>query len=210
VKALLRSLPQYPFSVAKARAERARSAYPNGFTTSIDAPEFVNRAEISQVIADELQQIGIKMQVNSTPLSDWIAEILGPNDGLGFSYLEIEDSQPDPSTYPSVFLGSKNARAGGLNFANSTPPAIDDLIKQGTTIQNPRKAPCRLRAAAAETPDRRAVRPALQPGRRPRALEQVHVADVRPVRPGPGRLADRRAAEVMRRGDPARADSDAE
>src|SRR5262245_45176669 len=40
VAKLVKSIPTYPFSVAKAKAELAKSAYPNGFSTHIDTLQY--------------------------------------------------------------------------------------------------------------------------------------------------------------------------
>jgi peptide/nickel transport system substrate-binding protein len=139
VAALVKSLPQYPYSPARAAAELAKSAYPNGFSTSIDAPALAGFAEIDQAIAAELQKIHIKLQVNSVPLGQWVSELFGPKDKIGIQRFGVGLTAADPSTYPAFLLGSKNARDGGSNIANYVAPAVDVLLQQGTRTQNPAK-----------------------------------------------------------------------
>src|SRR5262249_40350755 len=51
VDKIMKSIPKYPTSVAKAKAELAKSAYPNGFTATLTTSPTSNYNLISQVIA---------------------------------------------------------------------------------------------------------------------------------------------------------------
>jgi peptide/nickel transport system substrate-binding protein len=133
VNALVGSLPSYPFSVAKAKAELAKSAYPNGFSSHIDAYYFGATPQIDQAIAGDLAKIGIKLQVNTPSIGDFLDELTGtPNRskvGINFNYWGAET--PDPGSYPPTFLLSRSARQGGWNYANYGSPTVDGLIAQG-------------------------------------------------------------------------------
>src|SRR5262249_21959208 len=59
VNALLKSIPKYPTSLAKARAEMAQSKYPNGFKEDFNTLAGYGYREMAQVIAAELKPIGI-------------------------------------------------------------------------------------------------------------------------------------------------------
>jgi peptide/nickel transport system substrate-binding protein len=136
VKALLRSLPQYPLDLAKAKAELAKSAYPNGFTTKLDATDFGNFPVLDQAIAGNLGKIGINVKVNDISTGAWLAEYFGPRDQIGLFFTTFGCLSPDPSYYPNIFLGSKNARPGASNIADYTAPQVDTLLTQGVTISN--------------------------------------------------------------------------
>lgn len=69
-KEVLGSLPKYKFDLATARSELARSAYPHGFSTTIE----VNLASssqlvVAQVLASDLAKIGITATVHEFPPS---------------------------------------------------------------------------------------------------------------------------------------------
>jgi peptide/nickel transport system substrate-binding protein len=124
-------VPTYSFDLAKAKAERAKSAYPNGFNISTDTISYGTFVNIRQVIASELKQIGINLKVNVVDFPAWVAELYGPKTYTNV-FTTVGCPNPDPSWYPSFLLGSKNARSGAGNLSNYDPPAVDALIKEGT------------------------------------------------------------------------------
>jgi peptide/nickel transport system substrate-binding protein len=136
---LLKSLPSYPFNLAKARQELAKSAHPNGFSASFTVTSYLNIDVIGQVIESELQKIGINLTLKSVPVGTWVGELLGAHDQLGLEFFPGGCLTPDPSWYPSELLGAKNDHQGGLNLANYTPPAIDDLLTSALQVSNPAK-----------------------------------------------------------------------
>jgi peptide/nickel transport system substrate-binding protein len=137
VNALLKSLPSYPFDLAKAKAEMAKSAYPNGFTASTDTTQIGLWPNITQAVAGDLQKIGINLKVNVIPLPSWEAEIFGDKAKLGLLFFTDGPlPNPDPSVYPGQLLGSKNVQ---LNFASWGPPEVDQLIATARANQNPAK-----------------------------------------------------------------------
>jgi peptide/nickel transport system substrate-binding protein len=140
VNALLKSLPQYPYSPAKARAEMAKSGYKNGASADFDTINYANFPDIAQVIATELGQVGIKLKVNVIPIDRWLS-IIGGTDRtkVGINLVTPPLNSPDPSELPGSNLGSKNARAGHFNESNWAPADADRLIAAGLTTLDPVK-----------------------------------------------------------------------
>jgi peptide/nickel transport system substrate-binding protein len=130
VSSLLKSLPQYPFSLAKAKQELARSKYPNGFTFTLSAPPYANIPTIDQAFAGELAKIGIKANVVNVTFAKWESEITGPNSKKTASTGGLFWF-PDPSGV-SLMVGSEADKPGGFNYANYTSPAMDSLLTSGT------------------------------------------------------------------------------
>jgi peptide/nickel transport system substrate-binding protein len=139
VAKLLKSVPVFRFNLAKAKAEMAKSAYPNGFSATTDTFEYGAYVPMQEVIVAELQKIGINLKVNVVSTGAWVAELAGPKDKLGFEFYTDALGEGDPSLFPSQLLGSKNLGSGEFNTANYAPPAVDQLIKQGLVTQNPAK-----------------------------------------------------------------------
>jgi peptide/nickel transport system substrate-binding protein len=137
VDALVNALPKYPHSLAKARAEMAKSAYRNGFNTSFlvyDAPNYVNMA---QVVAAELKPLGINVNISPVSPGAFVAEATGDKSKTRLYVGDAGCVGPDPGQCYDYFLGSKNIKAGGWNMANYAPPEVDALIKQGFATQSP-------------------------------------------------------------------------
>jgi peptide/nickel transport system substrate-binding protein len=131
VDALLKTVPQYPFSLAKARAELAKSAYPHGFTATTDTPDYAIYPNMNEVISGELAKIGITLKVNSVDIGKWVTDYFGPKT-YGSNFVTWFSSTPDPSAHTTEILGSKNVG----NAAGYTPPAVDALLKQGISTLN--------------------------------------------------------------------------
>ena len=140
VGGLLKSLPQYPFSIAKAKAELAKSAHPNGVTADFDFFSYGAIPNVAQVVAAQLRKVGITLNINPLTGAQWGALILGPaRDKIGVQLTTPGSYTLDPSYVPGFLLGSKNARAGHFNMANYGPPALDTLIASGLETTNPAK-----------------------------------------------------------------------
>jgi peptide/nickel transport system substrate-binding protein len=70
-----RSLPPYPYDVAKAKALLAAAGYPNGFTLSADITvgSFPADADIYQAVQHDLRKIGVTLLLRQIPFSEWLA-----------------------------------------------------------------------------------------------------------------------------------------
>jgi peptide/nickel transport system substrate-binding protein len=136
VQALLKSIPQYPNSIAKAKAELAKSGYPHGFSATFDSPGLYDTEE--QAIAGELAKIGINLKVNDIGINAWLAEVFGPRDKMGILYSGL-GCFPDVAFIPNLLLSSKQAKPGALNIADYTSPVMDNLITQGLRTTAPAK-----------------------------------------------------------------------
>jgi len=134
---LLKSLPQYPHSLAKARAEMKLSRFPNGFTT--DFPVYEGFTQFGQVIAAQLATIGIKAQLRSLPIGPWVQIFNGPRDDFDAAWIGGLGCEADPGSFASNSILSKNAAGGKVNYANYKNPAADALIEQGQRTLDPAK-----------------------------------------------------------------------
>jgi peptide/nickel transport system substrate-binding protein len=137
VDALIKSLPQYPYSIAKAKAELAKSAYPNGFSVTLAAAPYANLGTMCQVLAAQLKKVGINVTVQPMDFGSWFAAVADPNK-RPFTIWSAGAFGPDPSGFDSL-LGSKNAKQGEINTANYTPASMDTLLQQEETFTNPAK-----------------------------------------------------------------------
>jgi peptide/nickel transport system substrate-binding protein len=137
-KAMLKSLPQYPTSLEKAKAELAKSAYPNGFSYTLDEPNLLNLPTIAQAIAGEVKPLGINLTINIVGIGQWIGEIAGAPEKRPATLSSSGCLGPDPSSLDPL-LGKKNTKPGQYNSADYDPPAMDVLIAQGETTLDPAK-----------------------------------------------------------------------
>jgi peptide/nickel transport system substrate-binding protein len=127
VDAMIKSLPQYPYDLSKARAELAKSAYPNGFSFSFPTVRafFGNDP---QVVAAQLARIGINLDVRDVPFSEWIDHIVVKKDIPSLTWATCPTG--DASDYVTNYLESRN-------ISNYQRPAVNAMIQQSVFYANP-------------------------------------------------------------------------
>ena len=133
VNALMSSLPLYKYNIAKAKAEMADSAYPNGYSqpTTLYEYNYGSSINISEVIAAELQKIGINATIKVAPTNAaWEAQAVGPANKRSTIFSTGWCPGPDISSY-GFSLGSWNLKQGEWNDADWAPPEVDSLLKAG-------------------------------------------------------------------------------
>jgi peptide/nickel transport system substrate-binding protein len=135
VNALLSSINLYPNDLAKARAEMAESAYPNGASTTILAYSYSSVVNISQVVAADLSKIGIKAKIKVVTLSANEAIATGPVSKRMSGFTQSGCDTPDPSWY-TLDLSSSGIQDGN-DAADYTSPLVDRLITVGNGSSSP-------------------------------------------------------------------------
>jgi peptide/nickel transport system substrate-binding protein len=136
VEAALKTVPTYPHDLGKAKEELAKSKVPDGFSATISA--YQGSTEIVQVIAAQLKQIGIDLEIEPLVDSAWFANITGPAANRPLTFSETGGCTPDPS-WNDLWLGSKNLGKGLLNVANYAPAEVDRLLADGLATQDPKQ-----------------------------------------------------------------------
>jgi peptide/nickel transport system substrate-binding protein len=138
VNAALKIVPHYPHSIAKAKAELAKSAYPHGFTFNNPCYNIGKVPDECQVIAAELKQIGITMNNQVMDPGKWLSIILGPKT-YPATVTEYGWPNPDPSGMVGVIFSYVNGQPTNEDDANWAPPEFQALMKQGLQTTNKSK-----------------------------------------------------------------------
>ncbi|NBE92261.1 ABC transporter substrate-binding protein [Nonomuraea sp. KC401] len=135
------SLPTYEYDLDKARSELARSAYPGGFSATINTSSNLTETSIAnQALAASLAKIGIRIAVKRVPNSQWLKQLYGPRADIPVFTMPIGcGTVPDPSFYPGILLDSAAATEGGTNVADYTKPEVDRLVRVGLRTDTPAK-----------------------------------------------------------------------
>jgi peptide/nickel transport system substrate-binding protein len=140
VDAMLARLPQYPYSVAKARAEMAKSKYPSGFASFINcSTEAAGTCKVDQAIAQMVGKIGVTLTVKDVDVGTWALALYGDKKGTTANWTTFNIPSPDPSSYPSWMVGHRNVIYGGWDWAAYDPPGMDELLKEGVQTLNKAK-----------------------------------------------------------------------
>jgi peptide/nickel transport system substrate-binding protein len=130
VSTIYDSIPTYDFNMDSAKAELAQSSVPTGFTTSISYPD--SRPELGQalqVLAQNLQQLGITLNVNEIPYQQWVT-LITSHDNLTVQVAQWNPDYPDPSDFILSQYASSHAVKNQYNLSNYRSPAVDDLINK--------------------------------------------------------------------------------
>ena len=97
VAAFYKTIPKYPFNLAKAKAELAKSSVPHGFTANITYPNSSPElGEALQILAQDLKQIGITLNVKEIPHSQWVNVFYVHHNPLGPQVGEWTPDYPGP------------------------------------------------------------------------------------------------------------------
>jgi peptide/nickel transport system substrate-binding protein len=136
VNAITAALPKYTFNLAAAKTQLAESAYPHGFTASMELCQTGNFEDMDQVVAAELQRIGITLKLKMVTCDAWVTELYGPKT-FGPMFGTSHSSIVDPGGLSAYMLGSQAIPPGGINDAAYGPPAVNSLLAASVATSNP-------------------------------------------------------------------------
>jgi peptide/nickel transport system substrate-binding protein len=130
IRELLKSVNLYPYSQAMAKQEMSESAYPHGASATILAYDYGSALNVTQVIAAELDRVGITTHLKMTTIGTAGSIEAGPLGQREAAFWPGGCVNPDVSGY-DFFLGSWNLKAGN-NMSGWAPSAVDQLLNAGT------------------------------------------------------------------------------
>jgi peptide/nickel transport system substrate-binding protein len=130
IDAALKKVPTYPFSIDKAKAELAKSAYPKGFDTTLNVPTgCVPCLLLAQVLQQGTSKIGIDVKLNMMAGPQRFQVILDHKPNLGIQVLGQGPDSPHPMDKPDLLYHSSKAAPGYENSANYKNRQVDKLIE---------------------------------------------------------------------------------
>ena len=121
INAALKKVPAYPYSVDDAKAELAKSAYPKGFTTTLNVPTGCAACLLlSQVLAQGASKIGIDINLNLMPGPQRFQVILDHKPNLGIQVLGQAPDSPHPMQYLDLLVHERPRRSRGTRTRPTT------------------------------------------------------------------------------------------
>jgi peptide/nickel transport system substrate-binding protein len=122
------SVQAYPYDPAKAKALLKQAGYPNGFPLTIMFPagHYVLGAQIVQVLASELQQVGITVKIDSVSLATFAAETAKRTIPSAF-YGAWGSNYPDPLQMFQIIV-----QGGTKGFSWFNSPSVNTAISQAS------------------------------------------------------------------------------
>ncbi|MFC9219916.1 ABC transporter substrate-binding protein [Streptomyces hygroscopicus] len=128
-QSVIDQLPQYPYDLAAARAELAKSKYPDGFELPANYNSGNNTADALQALAADLAKIGIKLKPNPLPEDAYRAKRIR-HDGLTLGLSDLAYATPDPGELLPDLVSSVGAKPYGFNFAQLWTPQLDAQVNK--------------------------------------------------------------------------------
>lgn len=143
VARLYKSLPQYRYDLAKAKAELALSRYKNGFTATLpypDSRQLLGKAALA--LSQSLKQIGINLKVKQISTDAWFNILYNHPKPMGLQIVSWDVDYPDPADAAHYLFDSKFATKNSFNTANYRNAQMDRLLvkQQRATSKSARAA----------------------------------------------------------------------
>ena len=122
----------YPLDIEKAKALMADAGYPDGFTMTLDATNnrYVNDAQIAQALASMLAKIGVTLELNIMPKSNFWGHIRVPTENSSFIMSGWDVPAGDAgSMYGALFYTrDKKDGYGQVNRGSYSNAEMDALV----------------------------------------------------------------------------------
>jgi peptide/nickel transport system substrate-binding protein len=132
VASVLKSVPTYPYNLAKAKAEMAQSPYPHGVNATISVESAGSYPNVSQAIAAELARVGIHLKLDVMTSDQQTANLTSGNRaGILACFTYSGSVSRDPGEAFDFQMGKGNISAGNWNTMNWAPTPVNNLINQG-------------------------------------------------------------------------------
>jgi peptide/nickel transport system substrate-binding protein len=122
----------YPLDIEKAKALLAEAGYPDGFTMTLDATNnrYVNDGQIAQALASMLAKIGVTLNLNIMPKSNFWGYIRVPTEQSSFIMSGWDVPSGDAgSMYGALYYTrDKKEGYGQVNRSSYSNPEVDALV----------------------------------------------------------------------------------
>lgn len=122
----------YPLDVEKAKSLLAEAGHPDGFTMTLDATNnrYVNDAQIAQALASMLAKIGVTLELNIMPKSNFWGYIRVPTENSSFIMSGWDVPAGDAgSMYGALFYTrDKKEGYGQVNRGSYSNAEVDALV----------------------------------------------------------------------------------
>lgn len=118
----------------RAKELLAEAGYPDGFEVTLDAPNdrYVNDSEIAQAVTQYLEKVGIRVNLNLMPKSNFFSYIKPAENQTMFLLTGWSDSSGDGLSLlrDLVYTFDRESGIGTVNRGHYSNPEVDALIDQ--------------------------------------------------------------------------------
>ncbi|GAA3074803.1 ABC transporter substrate-binding protein [Streptosporangium carneum] len=146
--------PDHPFDLAAAKAELAKSAYPDGFTMSVPYASGTDGATVMQAVAADLAKIGITLNLEPNPADKYRARVM-EHDRLSVQYANLTYGTPEPVEVLPDMISRGAAEPQGFNFSGYGSAEVDarlDTLASATGDDRKKQVTALLTEIAEQVP----------------------------------------------------------
>jgi peptide/nickel transport system substrate-binding protein len=122
----------YPFDVARAQELMAEAGHADGFTMTLDATNdrYINDAQIAQALASMLAKIGVDLQLNIMPKSNFWGYIRVPTEQSSFIMSGWDVPSGDAGSMYAALFYSRDVKEGygQVNRGSYSNPELDAAV----------------------------------------------------------------------------------
>ena len=119
-------------NIEKAKELLTEAGYADGFSVKMEVDEDVNRIAVSEVVRNNLEQIGIDVTIQSQDYATFVDKILNGKADLFMNGVNANSYEPDFAMYKRWH--SSNAYDGGLNYTRYSNDKFDALLDEARLI----------------------------------------------------------------------------
>jgi peptide/nickel transport system substrate-binding protein len=125
------SLQAYPYDPAKARQLLAQAGYPHGFTLTLNntTGTYIASDTVAQAVAQELGQVGVKVQISDTPFPTWVDESRTPQ-AADMLYIGYSSGYPGPAERLLIYTDK-------YSQSHYSDPGYDALVQKVFSATTP-------------------------------------------------------------------------
>ena len=136
-----------PYELERARKLLAEAGYPEGFTTTLAAPNnrYLNDDQITQAVAQMLARVGIEAKVTAMPLAAYFPK--ARNLEFPFAMLGWGSFSGDLALRSLIMTYDANGGTGAWNWGRYSNPKLDRIVTQAFATVDDRQREALAREA---------------------------------------------------------------
>jgi len=120
----------YPYDVSKAKSDLAAAGYPNGFSFTLDTPNYDPHPAAAQFIKAALAKIGVTVTINIITPDEWYTKVYQNHDFVATMQEHVNDRDVTWYGNPDFYWGYDNPQVTSL---------IDQAEQSATTAEQTAK-----------------------------------------------------------------------
>ncbi|MCC6705119.1 MAG: twin-arginine translocation signal domain-containing protein [Thermomicrobiales bacterium] len=126
-------LNEYPYDPDKAKALLAEMGWdPNQTIVALAVPPVES---VSEIMAQQINDVGIKFELLQTDIAELIARITGPDPDFD-AFMNGGDTYRADPNISALFYDSSQITPTGSNYSSYSNPALDELYVQGRSTND--------------------------------------------------------------------------